>query len=91
MLLCFGKALMLYGKAFQILAPNVTKLLSPKVADLRDFTKIPLGLTLAFSFAENIFFMKLGFRSFIVLNISKAKSLSLFISIAGFWLNFSSV
>ena len=75
----------------QILSPNVARLLSPKVADLRAFTKIPFGLTLAFSFAENIPFMKLGFRSFIVWNISKAKFLSHFISIDGFWLSFSSV
>ena len=71
---------MFYGKAFQILGPNVARILSPKVADLWAFTKIPLGLTLAFNFAENILFMKLGFRSFIVLNISKAKFLCLFIS-----------
>ena len=82
---------MFCGKAFQILAPNVTRLLSLKVADVRAFATIPLGLTLAFSFAENILFLKLGFRSFIVLDISKAKLQSLFISIDGFWLSFSSV
>ena len=82
---------MFCGKAFQILGPNVARLLSPKVADLRALTKISLGLTLAFSFAENILFMKLKFTSFIVLNISKVQFLSLFISIDGFRLNFSSV
>ena len=51
---------------FQILGPHVARFLSPKVADLRAFTKILLGLTLAFSFAENILFIKLGFRSFIL-------------------------
>ena len=70
---------MFCGKAFQVLGPNVARLLSPKVTDLRVFTKISFGLTLAFSFAENILFMKLGFGSLIVLNISKAKFLSLFI------------
>ena len=77
---------MFCGEAFQILGPNVARLLSPKVADLRVFAKISLGLTLAFSLAENILFMKLGFGSFTVLNISKAKFLSLFISIDGFGL-----
>ena len=51
---------MFCGKAFQILGPNVARLLwqfarlfcgTPKVADLQVFTKIPLGLTLASSFA----------------------------------------
>ena len=69
---------MFCGKAFQILGPNVARFLSPKVADLRAFTKILLGLTLAFSFAKNLFLIKLGFRSFIVLDISKANFLSLF-------------
>ena len=82
---------MFCGKAFQILGPNLARLLSQKVADLRVFTKISFALTLAFSFAENMLFVKLEFRSFIVLNISKAKFLSLFISIDGFWLRFSSV
>ena len=82
---------MFYGRAFQILGPNVARLFSPKVADFQAFTEISLGLTLAFTLVENILFMKLGFRSFIVLNISKAKFLSLFISIDGFWLSFSSV
>ena len=45
------------------------------------FTKISLCLTPDFSFAEKILFMKLGFRSFIVLNVSKAKFLSFFVSI----------
>ena len=78
-------------KAFQILVPNVARLLSPKLADLWVFAKISLGLTLAFSFAENILSMKVGFRSFIVLNISKVNFLSLFISTEGFLLSFSSV
>ena len=82
---------MFCGKAFQILGPNVARLLSLKLADLRVFTKISLGLTQAFGFARNILFMELGFRSFIFLNISKAKFLILFISIYGFWLSFSSV
>ena len=64
---------MFCGKAFQILGPNVARLLSPKVTGLRAFTKMLLGLTLAFSFAEKILFMEIGFRSFIVLNISKTK------------------
>ena len=75
---------MFCGKAFHILGPNVARLLSA-------FTQISLGLTLAFSFAEKILFVKLGFRSFIISNISKAKFLSFFISIDGFWLSFSSV
>ena len=66
---------MFCGKAFQILGPNVARLLSPKVTDLRAFTKMLLGLTLAFSFAEKILFMEIEFRSFIVLNISKTVSL----------------
>ena len=60
---------MFCGKAFQILGPYIARLLSPKVVDLWAFTKISLGLNLAFSFAENVLFMKLVFRSFIVLNI----------------------
>ena len=43
---------------------------------------LSLGYILALSFAENILSMKLGFKSFIVLNVSKAKFLSLFISIS---------
>ena len=76
-------------KAFEILSLTVASLLSPKVAGLQTFTKTSLGLSLAFSFPENILFMKLGFRLFIVLNISKARFLSLFISIDGFWLSFT--
>ena len=82
---------MFCGEAFQISGPNVARLLSPKMANLRAFTQRSLGLTLVFSFAENMLFMKLEFRSFIVLNIFKAKFLSLFISNDGFWLSFSSV
>ena len=78
-------------KAFQILSPIVAKLLSPKVADVRAFTKISFGLALAFSFTENILFIKLGFRSFIDLNISKVTFLSLFISVDNFWLSFIKV
>ena len=62
----------------KILGPHVARFLSPKVADLRAFTKILLGLTIAFSFAKNLLLIKLGFRSFIVLDISKANFLSLF-------------
>ena len=69
---------MFCGKAFQILGSNVARLLPPKVVDLWVFTKISLALILALSFAENIFFVKLGFRLFIVLNNSKAKLLSLY-------------
>ena len=43
---------------------------------------LSLGYILALSFAEKILSMKLGFKSFIVLNVSKAKFLSLFISIS---------
>ena len=64
---------MFCGKAFQILGPKFVRLLGPKVVDLWVFTKISFGLTLAFSFVENILSMKLGFRSFIALNVSKAK------------------
>ena len=81
-------------KAFQILVPRFARLLSPKVADLRAFTKVSLDLTLAFSFGlfgEDILFMKLGVRSLIVLNISKAKFYVFFNPIDGFWLSFGSV
>ena len=37
-------AFIFFGKAFQILRPNVARLLFPKVADLRVFTKMSLGL-----------------------------------------------
>ena len=78
------------GNAFQISGLSIVMPLSPKEADLRAFTKISLGLTLAFALTESIFLIKFRFNAYTVLKTSAAIFLSLMISVDNFPLRFNS-